>query len=91
MPFYTYECTACDHKFEEMRSISKMDAQIDCTECGCSECKRVFDCGSNVAVVYKGFSWGDKNRKFARDRMKKSEHMARIQGDNHQSFAKPRK
>ena len=33
MPLYEYACTACDHEFEKLRPMSKMDEAISCPEC----------------------------------------------------------
>ena len=34
MPLYDYQCQQCSNVFTELRRISEMDTQIECTECG---------------------------------------------------------
>lgn len=33
MPLYEYRCTACGHRFEQLRSISERDSAV-CEKCG---------------------------------------------------------
>ena len=33
MPIYEYACTACDHEFERLRPISRMDDASPCPVC----------------------------------------------------------
>jgi putative FmdB family regulatory protein len=34
MPIYEYACTSCSHAFDRLRSISRMDDEAPCPECG---------------------------------------------------------
>ena len=40
MPIYEYVCTDCDKVFEELRSMTKADAPIQCAICGGIHTKR---------------------------------------------------
>ena len=33
MPLYEYTCTTCDHQFEKLRPITRMDDPAPCPEC----------------------------------------------------------
>ena len=33
MPLYEYACRSCSHEFEELRSMSHMEAPATCPEC----------------------------------------------------------
>jgi putative FmdB family regulatory protein len=85
MPFYSYRCEKCSHEFEEMRSISKMDDEIECPTCS-SNSTRFFNAGSEVGVIFSGWGWSDKNSKFAKERMETSKKMGEAQKNNHQSL-----
>ena len=39
MPIYEYTCTLCDNRFDRLRSMSQMDAEAPCPDCG-SESER---------------------------------------------------
>ncbi|MAF51592.1 MAG: FmdB family transcriptional regulator [Chloroflexi bacterium] len=39
MPIYEYACTVCEHGFERLRPISRMDDEAPCPKCD-SESKR---------------------------------------------------
>lgn len=41
MPLYDYRCTECDHRFEQLRSISQKD-EATCPKCG-GKVKRVYE------------------------------------------------
>ncbi len=51
MPTYDYQCTACDHQFEEFQSISA-PVKRKCPQCGELKLKRLI--GAGAAVVFKG-------------------------------------
>ena len=51
MPTYDYQCTACDHQFEEFQSISA-PFKRKCPQCGELKLKRLI--GAGAAVVFKG-------------------------------------
>ena len=33
MPIYEYSCTKCQHKFEQLKPISKSDEDAECPKC----------------------------------------------------------
>ena len=41
MPVYEYECQECGEKFEQFRSISSDDSEVECPKCNTKEPKRV--------------------------------------------------
>ena len=49
MPTYQYQCTACEHAFEEVQSFTDEPISI-CPECG-KEVRKIY---SNVGIVFKG-------------------------------------
>ena len=49
MPTYQYECTSCEHQFEQLQSFSEEPIK-HCPECK-SEVKKTY---SAVGVVFKG-------------------------------------
>ena len=49
MPTYQYQCTACEHAFEEVQSFTDEPISI-CPECG-KEGRKIY---SNVGIVFKG-------------------------------------
>jgi len=51
MPTYDYQCTACDHQFEEFQAINA-PVKRKCPECGELKLKRLI--GAGAAVVFKG-------------------------------------
>ena len=51
MPTYDYECTACDHKWEDFHSI-KAKPKRKCPECGKLKAKRVI--GPGAGIIFKG-------------------------------------
>jgi putative FmdB family regulatory protein len=51
MPTYDYQCTACDHQFEEFQSISA-PVKRKCPACGELKLKRLI--GAGAAVMFKG-------------------------------------
>ncbi|WP_061962900.1 FmdB family zinc ribbon protein [Demequina aurantiaca] len=49
MPTYTYACSACQHRFDEVQSIHD-DTLVACPECG-GALRKVF---GTVGVTFKG-------------------------------------
>jgi len=45
MPVYEYRCSACDHPFERILSVSEREAPLKakCPECGKKKVRRAFD------------------------------------------------
>jgi len=52
MPTYTYECTACNHKFDEFNYISSSD-ETKCPECG-GVSKKAWGCSGGSTMLIKG-------------------------------------
>lgn len=50
MPTYTYQCKACDHKFNVFHAISAKP-RVRCAECG-GACKRLI--GTGAGIIFKG-------------------------------------
>jgi putative FmdB family regulatory protein len=40
MPLYEYECKACGHHFDTLRSMKDADAPVNCRKCESSETHR---------------------------------------------------
>lgn len=51
MPTYDYECSQCDHKWEEFQSITAKPLR-KCPECGKLKAKRVI--GAGAGIIFKG-------------------------------------
>lgn len=51
MPTYEYECSACDHKFDEFQSM-KDEPLVKCPKCGKKKLHRLF--GTGAALLFKG-------------------------------------
>lgn len=51
MPTYDYECSQCDHKWEEFQSI-KAKPLRKCPACGKLKAKRVI--GAGAGIIFKG-------------------------------------
>ena len=51
MPSYDYQCSACNHEFEEFQSISADPLQV-CPSCGEAALKRLV--GGGIGVIFKG-------------------------------------
>lgn len=51
MPTYDYECTACEHKFEEFQSITAKTLKV-CPKCGKRKLRRLV--GAGAALLFKG-------------------------------------
>jgi putative FmdB family regulatory protein len=51
MPTYEYQCDACNHKFDELQSMS--DAPLKkCPKCKKKKLRRLF--GTGAAILFKG-------------------------------------
>lgn len=50
MPLYEYTCTMCKNTFERLRSISRMDDDASCPDCGSTSERRL--------SVFMSFSTG---------------------------------
>jgi len=51
MPTYEYQCTACEHSFDELQSFS--DPPLSkCPKCGKKKLRRLF--GTGAALLFKG-------------------------------------
>ena len=50
MPLYEYTCTLCKNTFERLRSISRMDDDASCPDCGSASERRL--------SVFMSFSTG---------------------------------
>ena len=53
MPFYEYQCTACDHRLEALQKISD-DPLVDCPSCNAPALKKLI---SAAAFRLKGTGW----------------------------------
>ena len=53
MPTYEYQCSSCEHQFEEFQKITD-EAISTCPECGAEEAKRLI---SASAFHLKGSGW----------------------------------
>lgn len=51
MPTYDYQCSACEHQFEEFQSISASPLR-KCPKCGKLKLKRLI--GTGAGVIFKG-------------------------------------
>jgi len=51
MPTYDYQCSACDHRFDEMQAFSDPPL-TKCPACGKKKLRRLF--GTGAAVLFKG-------------------------------------
>jgi putative FmdB family regulatory protein len=51
MPTYDYECSACNHTFEEFQSMTAEPLK-KCPQCGKPKLRRLF--GTGAAVIFKG-------------------------------------
>ena len=51
MPTYDYECSACEHRFEEFQSIKAKPIKR-CPKCGGHKVRRLI--GSGVGLIFKG-------------------------------------
>ena len=51
MPTYEYQCSACDHRFEELQSFSEAPLKT-CPVCKKKKLQRLI--GTGAAIVFKG-------------------------------------
>jgi putative FmdB family regulatory protein len=61
MPFYDYACDDCEVVFTIRKPIAEYKTPENCPECE-EDARKVI---SPVGVIFKGDSWGDKNRRVA--------------------------
>jgi putative FmdB family regulatory protein len=54
MPTYEYECDACQHKFEELQSITEKPLK-KCPKCKKSKLRRLFGIGAGLIFKGSGF------------------------------------
>ena len=96
MPTYDYECSACEHAFEEFQSITAKTLK-KCPECGERRLRRLIGAGS--AVIFKGSGFYEtdyrsegykKSEKAEKDSAKpKSESSKEGKSDKSESKPKP--
>ena len=53
MPIYEYACTSCDHDFELLRPMSRMDEPTPCPECS-SKAKRQISMFASYSIGAEG-------------------------------------
>ncbi|MBL7165906.1 MAG: zinc ribbon domain-containing protein [Dehalococcoidales bacterium] len=58
MPIYEFECRNCGTRFEALWSISEIDAEVRCPECGDGCPQRVVSVFAPRSSVYTPTSWG---------------------------------
>lgn len=64
MPTYEYECSHCEHGFEELQSM--LDKKLKkCPECGKNTLHRLIGSGSGIVFKGSGFYETDYKRKEA--------------------------
>jgi putative FmdB family regulatory protein len=62
MPTYEYQCSACDHAFEALQSMT--EAKLDkCPQCGKKKLHRLIGTGSGVIFKGTGFYETDYKKK----------------------------
>ena len=50
MPTYEYECDACEHRFEERRSMTaSVDTVVTCPNCGSDRARRQYSFAAGAA------------------------------------------
>lgn len=54
MPTYDYECSQCDHKWEEFQSITAKPLR-KCPACGKLKAKRIIGAGGGIIFKGSGF------------------------------------
>ncbi len=74
MPTYDYECTECNHKFEEFHKMSTTRRR--CPECGELKLKRLI--GAGGGIIFKGAG-------FYQTEHRSREYIADKQYDNRQA------
>lgn len=82
MPTYDYECTECDHTFEEFHSMSTTRKR--CPECGELKLKRLIGAGGGVIFKGGGFYQTEnrssqyiKDKQYDNRQARKSERLSR--------------
>ncbi len=84
MPTYDYECTECDHTFEEFHAMK--ESRKKCPECGELKLKRLI--GAGGAVIFKGggfYQTEHRSQKYIEDKQydnrqkRKSERLSKKQ------------
>ena len=76
MPTYDYECTECDHRFEEFLPMRKADKFKVCPECLKMTAERQIGCGGGI--IFKGAG-------FYQTEYRSREYIAEKQHDNRQA------
>ena len=54
MPTYEYQCSACDHEWEEFQSITA-DPTKKCPDCGKKKAERIISAGGGIIFKGSGF------------------------------------
>ena len=62
MPTYEYECSACEHAFETLQSMSEPKL-TKCPKCGKKKLQRLIGSGSGMIFKGSGFYETDYKRK----------------------------
>ena len=70
MPYYDYECDACQHRFELFQSI-KDPAIKKCPKCGKPKARRLIGGGAGILFKGSGFYQTDYRSKSYQDSAKK--------------------
>jgi putative FmdB family regulatory protein len=82
MPTYDYECSECNHAFEEFHSMK--ENRKKCPECGKPKLKRLI--GAGGGVIFKGpgfYETENRSQKYIKDKQydnrqaRKSERLSR--------------
>ena len=68
MPTYSYECTTCDHKFDEFQKMTDEPLK-ECPKCK-GEVKRLIGAGMGILFKGTGFYTTDYRSKEYKDREK---------------------
>lgn len=78
MPTYIYECSKCEHSFEEFQKVSDKPLK-KCPECGKNKLFKVITGGIHGSVVGCNTigSIGDKNYKRDKNKLQEEEHKKR--------------
>ena len=87
MPTYSYVCDACEHRFDEMHSITA-DALITCPQCGQDKLRRLIVGGAGLIFKGSGFYINDYARKKGGDGESKDKEKAKTKDGDQQKAAK---
>lgn len=60
MPTYTYECRACEHRFEAFQGMNDQALKV-CPECG-KDIRRIIAGGSGIIFKGSGFYVNDSKK-----------------------------